>query len=333
MPGDHKRHDAERERTARYGAIREIAALIHTNNPSVIAGLVDNPSLTPEIAAFLIRSKRLNQDQICLIGENKRLTRDYHVRVEIVSCPLTPKHIALSYVKDLYYQDLAMVSRNTGIPLPIREVAENFLMVRLESLRLGEKISLARIAIGATLGFLLRDPDLQILETALQNPRLTEMDLIRFISDARTQAEKLDRVCSAPRWNSLPSVLHALSLNPRLGYASRRRVYERLPLNHLVQMIRSPQFHQNYRTLARFVFRQRVQQLSEALQSAMAQTHSRILIEELIDVVNTPKSIAMLLDNPKFTPDDLRRMRQKNHSDSLIRIVQDHPRWRCESCE
>ncbi len=314
--------DGEQTGRDRLRLIRDIVSRAHTLDPKAIAEIIESPIVPPEIIAFLLRRKRLTQDQIRVVASTKRLMKDYHVKVELVICPLTPKHIALTYVKDLYYQDLAMVARNTGIPLPVREVAENFLMVRLESLRIGEKISLARIAIGAALGFLLRDSDHRILEAALNNPRLTEMDLIKFISDARTVSEKLDRICSSERWSSVPAILHALSLNPRLGYASRRRVYEKLPLNHLVRLIRSPQFTQNDHRLARFVFRQRVQALSEAHQTAMAQTHSRMLIEELVEILNTPRAVETLIANPKLLPDDLTRMRQRNRSEVCQRILQ-----------
>ncbi|GEM_PF-3939003 len=322
MPRKSAPQDGEPAGSARIKLIRDIVSRAHTLDPKAIAEIIDSPIAPPEIIAFLLRRKRLNQDQIRVVAATKRLMKDYHIKLELVTCPLTPKHIALTYVKDLYYQDLAMVARNTGIPLPVREVAENFLMVRLESLRIGEKISLARIAIGAALGFLLRDADLRILDAALNNPRLTEMDLIKFISDARTSSEKLDRICSSQRWSSVPAILHALSLNPRLGYASRRRVYEKLPLNHLVRLIRSPQFTENDHALARFVFRQRVQALSEAHQTAMALTHSRVLIDELVEILNTPRAIETLISNPKMLRDDLIRMRQRNRSEVCQRILQ-----------
>jgi hypothetical protein len=81
-------------------------------------------------------------------------------------------------------------------------------------LTLGERRALARKADHRTFDRLLHDPDPVVVQHLLQNPRLTEKEVLRIASRRPVAAATLKLVFEHPRWGHRPSVLRALVLNP-----------------------------------------------------------------------------------------------------------------------
>lgn len=81
-------------------------------------------------------------------------------------------------------------------------------------LSLGERKSLARRPDRKLLDRVLRDPHPDVIELLLQNPRLTEPDVVRLCARRPNSAEILLRVFRAPRWATSPRVRRSLAMNP-----------------------------------------------------------------------------------------------------------------------
>ncbi len=85
---------------------------------------------------------------------------------------------------------------------------------RGRTLTLGERKSLVRQPDRRTLERALRDPHPDVIRSLLQNPRITEIDVLRICSFRPGVPDVLARVFDNPRWAANPRVRRALAFNP-----------------------------------------------------------------------------------------------------------------------
>jgi hypothetical protein len=81
-------------------------------------------------------------------------------------------------------------------------------------LTVGERKSLARRPSRRSFEMLLRDPHPMVIQQLLQNPKLTEDDVVRLAAHRPARAETLTEIARLPRWLSRPRVRLAMLLNP-----------------------------------------------------------------------------------------------------------------------
>jgi hypothetical protein len=89
---------------------------------------------------------------------------------------------------------------------------------------LGMRKWLARRATGTLLDRLLVDPDGLVVANLLQNPRLTEAEVLRLVTRRPNSPEVIAAVGRAPRWNARYAVRRAIVFNPHtpLAWALRQ---------------------------------------------------------------------------------------------------------------
>lgn len=137
----------------------------------------------------------------------------------VVLNPRVPHVLALRLVSSLYWRDLAEVASTPRVEGAVRSRAEAILQERLTELRLGERITLARLATPPLLRSLLSDPDPKVLEVALRNPRLREEDVVLAVRRANASRALLESTAASSRWQESYAVRLALVLQPRTPLA------------------------------------------------------------------------------------------------------------------
>ena len=137
----------------------------------------------------------------------------------IVLSPRAPRALSLRLVGSLYWRDLAEVAATLRLSAAVRVRAESSLRDVLPAMRLGDKVTLARVATPPVLAALLADPDPRVLEVALTNPRLREDDLVRALRREDVRKALLQQVQLSSRWASSYLVRLALVLQPRTPLA------------------------------------------------------------------------------------------------------------------
>jgi hypothetical protein len=137
------------------------------------------------------------------------------VLARVVLSPRAPLALSLRLVSALYWRDLADVAATARVPAAVRSRAESVLRDGLPDMRLGDRVTLARLATPALLPPLLADGERQVAESTLVNPRLREEDLVAALRKDDVTVVLVEAVVSSSRWAANYAVRLALVLQPR----------------------------------------------------------------------------------------------------------------------
>jgi hypothetical protein len=129
--------------------------------------------------------------------------------------PRAPRALAQRLVGVLYWHDLAEVAATARIAAAVRSRAEALLRDGLPDMRLGDRVTLARLATPPLLPLLLADGEAQVVEAALVNPRLREEDLVTALRRLDVGAALVEAAAASSRWNASYAVKLALVLQPK----------------------------------------------------------------------------------------------------------------------
>jgi hypothetical protein len=137
----------------------------------------------------------------------------------IITNPRADKALSLRLLAQLPWRALATVAATPWVPSVVRLRGEALLAEALPDLKLGERIALARIATRALVVRLISDPDRQVVEAALLNPRLTPEDLLATIRRAAVPRLLLEAAAASARWQESYALRLALVLQTRTPIA------------------------------------------------------------------------------------------------------------------
>ena len=137
------------------------------------------------------------------------------VLARVVLSPRAPQPLSLRLVSALYWRDLADVAATPRVPAAVRSRAESILRDGLPDMRLGDRVTLARLATPALLPLLLADGERQVAESTLVNPRLREEDLVAALRRDDVSAALVEAVVVSSRWAANYAVRLTLVLQPR----------------------------------------------------------------------------------------------------------------------
>jgi hypothetical protein len=137
----------------------------------------------------------------------------------VVLHPRAPRALSLRLVSALYWRDLADVAAAARVPAAVRSRAESLLRDGLDGMRLGDRITLARLATPALIPALLADADRRVVVPALVNPRLREEDVVTALRRDDVTVTLLEAVAASSRWGASYATRLALVLQPRTPLA------------------------------------------------------------------------------------------------------------------
>jgi len=174
----------------------------------LLAGPLDEAVLTP----LLRRSVPI------AFLEAVAATRPWSEHARVLS-PRAQRALSLRLVGALGWRDLAEVAATMRVSAAVRSRAESLLRDGLGEMRLGDRVTLARVATPALLPLLLADVDRHVVEAALVNPRLREQDLVGALRREDAPIVLLQGACASSRWSGCYAVRLAIVLQPRAPLA------------------------------------------------------------------------------------------------------------------
>lgn len=175
--------------------------IILSSSVEALKAAAADPALNEDLALALLQRSDLPPALLEQISRNASVMKRRKAKLAIVGHPRTPRYVSIVLLRQLFTFDLMKVALTPVIPGELKAAAEELLIKRLESLSLGERISLARRASGRVVGALLLDPEAGVIQTALQNPRLTEAFVIKAFMGKRSPAALVRAVCEHPKWS------------------------------------------------------------------------------------------------------------------------------------
>src|SRR6266436_1064713 len=208
-----------RER-ALVAAGEELAALLHHPSADVLMALLDNPALDETKLCLLLERKDLPGEILEEVGRRKHLLKNYRVKRALAFHPRAPRLISLRLLRDLYLMDLVQITLSPGVLAELKRNAEEQLLARLPQLPLGQKITLARRGPARVAGALLAEGHAQVISVVLDNPYMTEAQILRALSREKLPTSVIPAIVHHHKWSITYNVRLALVRHPSTPLAS-----------------------------------------------------------------------------------------------------------------
>ena len=142
-------------------------------------------------------------------------SEDQRLLGSVVLSPRVSRGLALRLVGTLFWRDLADVAASPRVAAAARVRAEALLLDHMADLRLGDRITLAKIATPPVLARLLEDADPRVVEAGLINGRLREEDLAGALRQDTVTRALIEGIAASSRWRDRYALRLAIVLQPR----------------------------------------------------------------------------------------------------------------------
>ena len=199
---------------ARAASGDELNTLIYHPVPAVLRALLDNPAFDETKLTLLLARKDLPAEILEEIGMRKALLKSYAVKKGLLLHPRTPRLIGLRLLKDLYLMDLVQFALSPGVSAELKRYAEEQIVARLPQLPLGQKITLARRGPSRVAGALVAEGRVQVLPIALDNPFLTESQVLKALAREKGAVNVVQALANHRKWSQGYNVRLAIVRNP-----------------------------------------------------------------------------------------------------------------------
>jgi hypothetical protein len=206
-------NDPDRDH-ARTATGEELASLLHHQSPEILLALLDNPALDETQLCLLLNRKDIPGEILEEVAHRKPLLKNYRVKRALAFHPRTPRLANLRLIKELYLMDLVQLTTLPGTSVELKRVGEEQLVARLPQLPLGQKITLARRGSARVVGALLAEGHTQTVSIALDNPGLTEAQVLKALARANLPPGVVKAVAQHRRWSHTYNVRLALVRHP-----------------------------------------------------------------------------------------------------------------------
>jgi len=175
-----------------------------------------------------------------LIASTPPWSEDHRLLASVVLSPRATRPLGLRLVGSLQWRDLADVAASPRVAVAVKIRAEGMLKDQLLELRLGEKITLAKMATPPVLMLLLADPDEKVVESGLINPRLREEDLLALVRADIPSRTLLEGIVASSRWSDRYAIRLAIALHPRAPVALALGQLSALTTKDLARVAEAP---------------------------------------------------------------------------------------------
>jgi hypothetical protein len=196
-----------------------LAASIHSASCDDLLRAAADPALTEDLASALLKRADLPAEVLEQVSKNANALKLRKVKVALVCHPHTPRHVSVPLARQFYTFDLMKVALSPTVPADVKVAADDTLIARLKTVTIGERLSLARLASGRIAGALLLDGEARVMQTALENARLTEAFVIQSVLRPEASPALVHAVSQHTKWSFRREVRIALLRTQHLSLA------------------------------------------------------------------------------------------------------------------
>ena len=208
-----------------------------------------DPALTEDQALALLKHADLHAEVIEQLAKNKTALKSRKVKVALAGHPNTPRHVSVPLARQFYTFDLMKLALSPSVPADVKVAVENVLISHLKEVTMGERLTLARRASGRvaaalhdleSAGIKIVEPlarSMRLLQTALDNARLTEALLINSVLRPRATAALVQAVAQHAKWSRRKEIRAALLRTEHLSLARALEFSREIPADLLEEII------------------------------------------------------------------------------------------------
>lgn len=207
--------------------------------------------LTEDLALAQLEKRDLTAEAIQQIGEDSAVMKSRKVRVAVASHPRAPRRIALRLIRELYTFELMQFALTPAAAADLRRMADELLVSRLASITLGERIALARRSSELVAGALLVDKEPRVWQTALENPRLTEVSIVKALQRTTATPAFVEAVCHHTKWSVRREIRIALLRSAHTPLAKALEFARRLSPAHLRDILHASRLPEKVKSYLR----------------------------------------------------------------------------------
>jgi len=160
-----------------------------------------NRDMGEEEALALIKESNSGAEILAAIARSGIAQKSRKLQFALLVHPRAPRHVLFPLLRGVFTFDLVKVALTPQVAADLKRAAEEQILVRLESLTLGERISLARRASARVVAGLLGDSDARVLSAALGNSRLRETSLTTALTRRNAQPILFEIISAHPIWS------------------------------------------------------------------------------------------------------------------------------------
>jgi hypothetical protein len=204
------------------------------------------------------------------LAKNASALKSRKLRIALASHPRTPRHVSVPLARQLYTFDLMKVALSPSAPADVKVAVDDILIARLETVTIGERLTLARRASGRVAAALLLDiengkvvegreakivdskvmtgktpgPQVRVMQAALDNPRLTEALVISSVLRGDASVALVHAVARHARWSPRKEIRATLLRTEHLSLACAlafARTISPLTLGEILRSSRLPE--------------------------------------------------------------------------------------------
>jgi len=219
--------------------------LIHDPSPEVMRAVAMDPRLTEDLALSMLKRRDLTREALEALYKHKSLAKLRKVQLAIVVHPITPRHVTIPVIRHLYAFELMQVALTATVPADIKRAAEEAIVARLATVSAGERSELAKRGSGRVAAALLLDKEERIMQSALMNPQMTEMWIVKALKAGSGTELLAPAVCRQQKWSQRSDVKLALIANRHTPLARVVQFARELPLNAVRELPRSARLAPN----------------------------------------------------------------------------------------
>lgn len=221
--------------------IETIERLIHSHSEQDLLAAAENPNLTEDLARAMLSRRDLPPSVLQELAKNSAVLKQRPVLVALVAHPRTPRFISLPMARSLFPFELMQVAMSPAVAADLKIAVEQMILDKVEKLSLGERLTLALRGPTRIAERLLLDPEQRVVETALQNPHLTEACIVRTLMREAEHFNFVELIANHPKWSLRIDVRCALLRNPKTPMSVALHFAQTLPAD----VARDALFHSN----------------------------------------------------------------------------------------
>jgi hypothetical protein len=208
-----------------------------------------DPALTEDLALALLQRNDLAAEVLEQLSKNGGVMKSRRLKLALVRHPKAPHHVSLPLLRHLFTFDLVEVTLAPVAPGDIKRAAEEALLNRLETISIGEKLTLAHRASTRVAGGLLLDAEPRVVQAALENPRLTEASVVKALTCTGAPAALVHAVCHHPKWSLSREARIALLRNENTPLARALEFVRTLPRPLVAEILHASRLPENIKSL------------------------------------------------------------------------------------